>query len=161
MDGASRSGAAPLLQPNQQPCYELSSVLERLRSQPANVEGTMKRAAFVCLLLGVLVCAGFSQTSGGSKNENLRNCFAGFGACDPSALTSDQAKQIADMRHDQNLWKCLEGYGECDHTALTSSEEKEVASAQHRRNLLACETIIGICDKSQLTASEAERVARY
>ena len=84
----------------------------------------MKRALIVSLLLGVIACAGFSQTPGESKNENLRNCFAGLGACDPSALTSDQAKQIADMRHDQNLWTCLEGYGECDHTALTSSEER-------------------------------------
>ena len=113
----------------------------------------MKRAMFVCLLFGILACPGFSQSSGDSKSENLRNSFAGLGACDLSALRSAQAKQIADMRHDQNLWKCLDGYGECDHTALAESEEKEVAAAQHRRNLLACETTIGICDKSQLTAS--------
>ena len=119
----------------------------------------MKRALFVCLLFGILACSGFSQSSGDgknhadSKNENLRNCLAGLGTCDLSALTGDQAKQIADMRHDQNLWKCLDGYGECDHNALTESEGKEVTSSQHRRNLLACETTIGICDKSQLTSS--------
>jgi len=84
----------------------------------------MKRAMFVCLLFGILACPGFSQSSGDSKNENLRNSFAGLGACDLSALRSAQAKQIADMRHDQNLWKCLDGYGECDHTALAESEGK-------------------------------------
>ena len=95
-------------------------MLERLRYQPANVEGTMKHAIFVCLLFGILACPGFSPSSGNgknygdSRNENLRNRFAGLGACDLSALRTDQAKQIADMRHDQNLWKCLDGYGECD-----------------------------------------------
>src|SRR5437016_7494060 len=119
-------------------------MLERLTCQPANVEGTMKHALFVYLLSGILACPGFSQSSvdgknyGGSKNENLRNCFAGLRACDLSALRSDQAKQIADMRHDQNLRKCLDGYGECDHNALTESEAKEVAAAQQRRNLLSC-----------------------
>src|SRR5437588_11525132 len=89
-------------------------MLERLRCQPANVEGTMKHAIFVCLLFGILACPGFSQSSvdgknyGDSKNENLRNCFAGLGACDLSALRSHQAKQIVDMRHAQNVWKCLD-----------------------------------------------------
>lgn len=63
----------------------------------------MKHALFVYLLSGILACPGFSQSSvdgknyGESKNKNLRSCFAGLGACDLSALRSDQAKQIADM----------------------------------------------------------------
>ena len=90
----------------------------------------MKQAMFVCLLLVIFACLGFSQSSvdgknyGESKNKNLRSCFAGLGACDLSALRSHQAKQIVDMRHDQNLWKCLHGYGECDHNALTESEAR-------------------------------------
>src|SRR5882762_4837627 len=112
-------------------------MVELLKCHPANVEATMKHAIFVCLLFGILVCPGFSQSSGDgknssdSKNENLRNCFAGLGACDLSTLRTDQAKQIADMRHDQNLWKCLDGYGECDHNELTELEAREVAFAQH------------------------------
>ena len=124
----------------------------------------MKHALFVCLLFGILACPGLSQSSGDgknygdSRNENLRNCFAGLGACDPSALRSDQAKQIADMRHDQNLWKCLDGYGECDHTALAESEAKEVADAKHQRNLLARETGYGLCDRTLLRAEEARQI---
>src|SRR5256885_10661868 len=72
----------------------------------------------------------FRSNYGDSKNENLRNCFAGLGACDFSALRSDQAKQIADMRHDQTLLKCLDEYGECDHSLLNTSEVKDRKSTR-------------------------------
>jgi len=58
---------------NQKRCYGLLRMLERLMCQPANVEGAMKRAIFVCLLFGILACPGFSQSSGDGKNDNLRS----------------------------------------------------------------------------------------
>src|SRR5256884_962452 len=99
MKGRRDRSASPLARDipakrNQKRCYGLLRMLERLRCQPANVEGTMKRAMFVCLLFGILACPGFSQSSGDSKSENLRNSFAGLGACDLSELRSAQAKQI-------------------------------------------------------------------
>ena len=118
----------------------------------------MKHAIFVCLLFGILACPGFSQSSGDgktygdSKNENLRNCFAGLGACDFSALRSDQAKQIADMRHDQTLWKCLDEYGEFDHSLLNPSEVKEVSELERQRNLLSCQIGHGLCNSQSLSS---------
>jgi len=93
-----------------------------------------------------LKSSGNGKNYGDSKNENLRNCFAGLGACDFSALRSDQAKQIVDMRHDQTLWKCLDEYGECDHSLLNPSEVKEVSELERQRNLLSCQTGHGLCN---------------
>src|SRR5579863_84074 len=107
----------------------------------------MKYAAAVFLLLCAATNTGFAQTAGAdsNKSQNLRNCLAGFGACDRSQLTPEQTKQIGDILHDRNLYNCLTTGSICDHTLLTPTEAKEVAEAEHSRNLLACETTVGTC----------------
>jgi hypothetical protein len=86
----------------------------------------MQRVAFVCLLVGVLVCPAFAQTAGSSdsSSQNVRDCLDGFETCNQSLLTKAQASEITDLHHDQNLWGCLTGYGDCDHSTLTAQESK-------------------------------------
>ena len=111
-----------------------------------------RMVVLVFVLLGILACQGFSQTSAAatSGTQNLRDCMDGFGTCDRSLLTNTQAAQIADLQHDQNLRACLSGYGECNRSALTAGESKEVATFEQRRNALTCETTTGGCEKSLL-----------
>ena len=104
-----------------------------------------RMVVLVFVLLGILACHGFSQTSAApsSKTQDLRDCMDGFGTCDRSLLTNTQAAQIADLQHDQNFRACLSGYGECNRSVLTAGESKEVATLEQRRNTRACETTMG------------------
>jgi hypothetical protein len=81
------------------------------------VDNVMERFLLAFILLTFMAaCAAVAQSPGGRSN-NLRDCLAGFGGCNRSLLSPDQAKQVDEFRHDYNLWQCLSGYS-CDRSLL-------------------------------------------
>jgi hypothetical protein len=61
------------------------------------------------VLVAALASAAFAQGKDTDKNENLRDCLAGFSSCNRSLLTADQAQQLKALDTERNLWDCLTG----------------------------------------------------
>jgi len=54
----------------------------------------MRRSAVVFVLAAGLASAAFAQGQDTDKNENLRDCVAGFSSCNHSLLTEEEGQQL-------------------------------------------------------------------
>jgi len=92
------------------------------------------------------------------RSLNVQACGYGFGQCDESHLSRNEAAQVRAIRHQMNVQACGYGFGQCDESLLSPNEAAQVRAIRHQINVQACGYGFGQCDESLLSPNEAALV---